>query len=82
MENTLQTIQILNSLFSFLALGVSLILHLIVYRGLLYRLSNSRVTQNILKFLVSLNFIGTILYLFLKQYLFIPHWIYLLLSPH
>lgn len=77
MENAPQTIQTLSHWFLFLALAVSLLLHLIVYRGLFYRFSNSKIIQNILKFLIFINFIGTVLYLFSKHYFFMPHWFYI-----
>lgn len=77
MENTPQAIQTLSNWFLFLALTMSLLLHLIVYRGLFYRFSNSKTIQNILKFLIFINFIGTLLYLFLKHYFFMPHWFYI-----
>ncbi|PAF41357.1 hypothetical protein BKH45_07440 [Helicobacter sp. 11S03491-1] len=67
-------------LFPFLISIVFLILHFVVYRGLFYQLSHSKIVKNCLKFLMIINFIGSVCYLFLKQYSSLPQWIYFLLS--
>ncbi|PAF42517.1 metallophosphoesterase [Helicobacter sp. 11S02596-1] len=67
-------------LFPFLASIVFLILHLIVYWGLFYRLSNSKTIRFFFKAFTTLNFGGTIAYMFVRQYPLLPEPLYLLLS--
>ncbi|WP_095333271.1 metallophosphoesterase [Helicobacter sp. 11S02596-1] len=80
MEDTPQIAQMQTFLFPFLASIVFLILHLIVYWGLFYRLSNSKTIRFFFKAFTTLNFGGTIAYMFVRQYPLLPEPLYLLLS--
>lgn len=80
MEDTPQIAQMQTYLFPFLASAIFLLLHLIVYRGLFYQLSNLKIIRNFLKLFTFLNFCGTVAYMFLRQFPLVPQWLYLLIS--
>ncbi|MDO7253639.1 metallophosphoesterase [Helicobacter cappadocius] len=77
MENT--SVSHIHLYFGLISLGVSLISHLIIYWGLFYKLNKSKIPQNILKFLIFLNAIAVVCYIYFQEYP-LPIWLYTLLS--
>lgn len=64
------------AIFSFLA---ALISHLIIYWGLFYKISDSKILQTIFKILIALNAISIVCYVYFQEYP-LPIWLYTILS--
>lgn len=64
------------AIFSFLA---ALISHLIIYWCLFYKISDSKILQNIFKTLIALNAISIVCYVYFQEYP-LPIWLYTILS--
>ncbi|PAF53301.1 hypothetical protein BKH42_06700 [Helicobacter sp. 13S00482-2] len=77
MENTF--VSNIHLYFGLITLGASLIAHLIIYWGLFYKLSKSKMLQNIFKILIFCNAIAVIGYIYLEEYP-LPIWIYTILA--
>lgn len=77
MENT--HISHIHSYFAIFSFLIALISHLIIYWGLFYKISDSKILQNIFKTLITLNAISIVCYVYFQEYP-LPIWIYTILS--
>lgn len=77
MENT--HISYIHSYFAIFSLLLALISHLIIYWGLFYKISSSKILQNIFKILITFNALAMVCYAYFQEYP-LPIWIYTILS--
>lgn len=77
MENT--HITHIHSYFAIFSFLIALISHLIIYWGLFYKISDSKIIQNIFKILITLNAISIVCYVYFQEYP-LPIWLYTILS--